>query len=133
VLYLVIQAYRPGIEQSMEHLAVDPSGRQSMLLVSLGGLARSILTLLPGFVAGFISTNRGIIVGFAVGVSGAILAPLVIGPLSGVSVVDQLSGFFGYWDFNLIMALTSGLFAATAGAAGQLVRSNKSLERTRER
>jgi uncharacterized membrane protein YeaQ/YmgE (transglycosylase-associated protein family) len=132
LLSLVIHAIRPELEQGIEGLAAGSQDNPPLWVVSLGILSRTILTLLPGFVAGLIASSKGILLGFAVGFLGAAIAPIVLGPLGEATLADQFSGLVKYWGFTLVWALSTGLFCAAAGAAGQLVRSNKSFERTRE-
>ena len=108
-------------------LSLDQYYNMRLWTVPLDILTRAILILLPGFIAGLLASTRGIAVGFVAGTLGALLTPLILGGKAG-----QSPSILSYqWYIALSLALGAGLFSAAAGAAGQLVRPDKSQERTR--
>jgi hypothetical protein len=88
--------------------------------------------LVPGFVAGLVSRSKGILVGFLSGLLGGIVYSLAFGFIGPVHWVEALTS--GTMLLSLLgTGFTMGISCAAAGGAAESLRSNKSLERTRER
>jgi hypothetical protein len=91
------------------------------------GIAMNLLftigILLPGFIAGLVAKSRGVLVGFLSGLVGGIVYSTAFGLVSPVD-----------WGAALTSGtmLTLSVSCAAAGGAAEALRSNKSLERTRE-
>ena len=125
VCYLVIQSIQPSLRNAVMGFSLE----ELFWKMPTHIVGSTILILLPGFVAGCFVNNFGIGVGFVVGTLGALLTPLVLGTEAG-----QSPSIVSYqWFIALALALGAGLICAAAGAAGQIVRSNISLERARGR
>jgi hypothetical protein len=100
------------------------------------GIAMNLLftvgILLPGFVAGLVAKSRGILVGFLSGLIGGTAYSAVFGLLPPVDWHAALTS--GTMLLSLLgTGLTLSVSCAAAGGAAEALRSNKSLERTRER
>ena len=121
--YLAVQSIQPTLKNAVMGFTLEDLLWQMPLHI----VGTTVLILLPGFVAGCFVRNFGIGVGFIVGTVGALLAPLVLGARAGQSP----SVISHQWFIALSLALGAGLICAAAGAAGQVVRSNISLKRTR--
>jgi len=128
VVYLLIQCLQPMLNAAIMRLTLDENLIVQLWAVPLVTLSKTILVLLPGLVAGLLVLRHGIVAGFVVGTIGDLLATLM-GLTSGQSSTD----LYFSWFVAIPQAISAGMFCAVAGAAGQLVRSNKSLERTRGR
>ena len=91
-----------------------------------------LVTLLPGFIAGWLSCNRGLLSGFVVGSVGSGCYSALAGTAAhyfssgGSQAVVLVTWFFA-------MCIVVGFFGAAAGGAAQLLRSNQSSKRTREK
>ena len=102
-------------------------------VATLYSCAFVVSMMLPGFIAGLVSARRGILIG---AVAASILALIAMIPEVlviakapdwpiGEAIKMLLSAFIRY-PANIIAS-------AVAGGCAELLRSNKSLERTRER
>jgi MFS family permease len=85
--------------------------------------------LIPGLVAGWVAKTRGILVGFLAGVLGGIANSAATGIITWAHILSSRS----QWLWLLGIGIALGIPCAIAGAAGQLLRSNYRIERTRER
>jgi hypothetical protein len=109
-----------------EHTAYQ--GADGVWLTVLSAPIQAIAVLLPGFAAGLLAGERGILAGFLATLLGNIVYSVVFGTMwnSGLE-----SGEFGVLYTALwlcFMAISWALYGAAAGAAAQLLRSNKRLQ-----
>jgi MFS family permease len=100
---------------------------------AVSNVAYTLSSLLPGFVAGWISRRNVILVGFATGVIGSICHVAIFGliPLESSWVEVAMSGSTMLWFTSSAFGLA--ISCAAAGAAAQVLRSNNALERERGR
>ena len=93
----------------------------------LGPLFTGLTMVLPGTLVGLVVGRNGILLGAVVGFMGHVLAapPLELANQLPSNVAAQLLS-------AALAPLGHTVISAAAGGAGQLLRSNKSLERTRE-
>jgi hypothetical protein len=88
--------------------------------------------LIPGFVAGWISMKRGLLVGFLVGFIATIAYSTALGrywPEVEWSSAASVSKTFLWLSLH---GFATGLISGAAGGAAELLRSNNALERTRD-
>jgi len=100
------------------------------------GIAMNLLftigILLPGFIAGLIARSRGILVGFLSGLIGGVIYSAAFGLVAPVDWGAALTS--GTLLLSLVgTGITLSVSSAAAGGAAEALRSNNSLERTRER
>ena len=111
------------------HLAGELASRNGALpiwSVPTQSLAFVFHSLLPGFVAGWISQKHGILVGFIAGIIGATTYHL------GMHIIEEypISVRTVFWILLINPGISHSLSNAAAGGAAQLLRSNKSLQPT---
>ena len=107
-----------------------PSGIPPTWHVALTVVLTSCAGVLPGLCAGFISRARGFVVGALAGAVGSLLYGTVQSALlvhAGALRHTQsaMFTFFGIYGIGLILT------SAVGGGAGELLRSNNRLERSR--
>jgi hypothetical protein len=93
-------------------------------------VAIQAVLLAPGFLVGWVAGTRGTILGLAAGAFGSLIYSVAFATTLQTPANPYLPN---PWSWVVGEVLTQAILAAVAGAAGQLLRSNKSLERTRER
>jgi hypothetical protein len=84
----------------------------------------------PGLLVGWISQTRGISVGISAGLVGALAYAVVLGTTLQIPPHPYLPN---PWSWAIGDAIAQGLITGVAAGTGQLLRANKSMERTRER
>jgi hypothetical protein len=99
-------------------------------IVSLAQFVRAVLTFLPGLLVGYLCTNRGIRIAFLAGLVGAVAYPFLLSLLPSYGAIHDPLYLFA-WSSHFGYCLTLAVSAAAGSALGILLRSNKSLERTR--
>jgi hypothetical protein len=109
-----------------EHAAV--SGGESMWLTVMSSPVQTVATLLPGFIAGWLAGDRGILAAFLAGLFGNVLYSALFGTFWNSVLVDGLSGLLSTIVWLFLMAISWGLYSAVAGGTAQLLRSNKVLQ-----
>ena len=92
----------------------------------------SIGMLVPGFIAGFIAKTRGILVGFLAGLLGGIAHSLVRSVFPDDTTLLEVLSSPSFLVSFVGTGLTLCIPCAAGGATAELLRSNKSFERTRE-
>jgi uncharacterized membrane protein YeaQ/YmgE (transglycosylase-associated protein family) len=92
----------------------------------------SIGMLVPGFVAGFIAKTRGILFGFLAGLLGGIAHSLARSVFPDATTLLEVLSSPSFLISIVGTGLTLCIPCAAGGATAELLRSNKSLERTRE-
>jgi len=95
----------------------------TVLSTPLGMLA----TLLPGFMAGWLSRNHGIISGFLVGLVGSGAHSVLAGSAAQYFQVNDSQVAVSVAWF-LVMCVVQGMYSAAAGGSAQLLRSNSSFK-----
>jgi len=94
----------------------------------LGSLFTGLFTVVPGLAVGFVAGRHGLLLGAVVGYLGHMLGT----PWSAI-LDPQQSNVPAALLSALLAPLGHAIISAAGGGAGQLLRSNTSLERTRER
>jgi hypothetical protein len=119
-----------GTGRLIEHCCIS----ENRSAVWVGFVMNAMYTtglLIPGFIAGLVSRSRGILVGFLSGLLGGVAYSLAFGFVGPVHWVEALTS--GTMLLSLLgTGVTMGISCAAAGGAAESLRSNKSLERTRE-
>jgi hypothetical protein len=109
-----------------EHAAV--SGSESMWLTAISSPVQTVATLLPGFIAGWLARDRGILAAFLAGLFGNVLYSALFGTFWNSVLVDGVSGVVSTILWLFLMGISWGLYSAAAGGTAQLLRSNKVLQ-----
>lgn len=93
---------------------------------------QALVALLPGFVAGWLGRERGILTGFLAALVGNVAYSALFGTFWGSTLKGGITevGIVSLW--LLLTGLSWGLYGATAGGTAQLLRSNNAVERARE-
>ncbi len=94
--------------------------------VVVSAFTSMLVTLLPGFIAGWISCNRGLLSGFVVGLVGSGCYSALAGTAAQYFSAGSNQAVLVTWFFA--MCIVVGVFGAAAGGAAQLLRSNQSSE-----
>ena len=106
----------------------NASGPTPPLFVILAAPIGMLIALLPGFVSGWITRDRGIVSGFAVGFFGSALYSIFSGSAHNYLSLSNFKEFLVLATWFLLMCIVAGVFSAAAGGAAQLVRSNNSFK-----
>ena len=95
---------------------------------AISNVAFALASLLPGFIAGWISTDRGILLGFLTGAIGSVCyaALFKIIPIDSSWLQIAMSGSTAVWLAGSALGLA--LTCAAGGGAAQALRSNNALE-----
>ena len=99
-------------------------------------LIAGLSAVVPGAVVGFIAGRNGLLLGAAVGLAGHVAASgfwYADGPASVGSWFNSVQLKLSSLFYVVVAALGHAVLSAAGGAAGQVLRSNKLLERTHER
>jgi hypothetical protein len=129
VVFLTVQYFHPEVQAFFLRSSLGADYQVYLWPLPAAILTRTFLYLAPGFVAGLCVRRFGMVVGFATGFLGALLSQLLFSP----EIANSPPLFSYQWAAAIAFDLSAGIIGAAAGAAGQIVRSNTSLERTRER
>jgi len=97
---------------------------------SITKVAIQAVLFVPGSLVGWIARSHGIVLGLLAGALGSLTYSMFFGTTLETPNHPYLPN---PWSWVIGEALTQGLIGAVAGGAAQMLRSNKSLERTRER
>jgi hypothetical protein len=89
-----------------------------------------VVLFAPGILVGWLAGTRGAILGLATGAFGSVIYSVAFATTLQTPAHPYLPN---PWSWVAGEVLTQAIVTAVAGSAGQLLRSNKSLERTRER
>jgi hypothetical protein len=116
--YFVI---RYAAETVMHHIAVPG---QVSFGVAASPFIGMLIELLPGFIAGWISCDRGLISGFLVGLLGSGGYSAFVGTAAHYFPSGS-SQFLVMGTWFLTMCIVVGFFSAAAGGSAQLIRSRK--------
>ena len=108
---------------------ISPPGQLTFGVVA-STFINMLIELLPGFIAGWISCNRGLISGFVVGLFGSCCYSALLGTAAhyfptGNSEFPILASWF------LSMGIVAGVFGAMAGGIAQLMILNNPSKRSR--
>jgi len=130
-----------GIAATIASLALQSSlTTASVAMMMRGGVyafgapaitkvAIQAVLFVPGSLVGWIARSHGMILGLVAGALGSLTYSIFFGITLEMPNHPYLPN---PWSWAIGEALTQGLIGAVAGGAAQLLRSNKSLERTRE-
>jgi hypothetical protein len=88
--------------------------------------------IIPGFVAGLIAKTRGILVGFLAGLLGGIAYSVVRSSFPDGTALSEIVSSGSVLMSLVGTGLTMCIPCAAGGGTAELLRSNTSLERTRE-
>ena len=91
-------------------------------------VAIQAILLAPGIFVGWVAGTRGTILGLAAGAFGSVIYSVAFATTLQTPAHPYLPN---PWSWVVGEVLTQAILTAVAGGAGQLLRSNKSLERTR--
>jgi hypothetical protein len=91
-------------------------------------LFNGLSAVLPGALVGFVAGRHGLLLGALVGFLGHIG-----GVVAWSGPAQEASLTLYALSYSAVSALGHTVLSAAGGAAGQVLRSNKSLERTRDR
>jgi hypothetical protein len=127
--YLTVKYIQPDLQTALIRVSTFAPYSSGLLEASATIFLRTVLVLVPGFATGLMAPSRGVLLGFAVGAFGGLLSQLVFIP----SIAQSPPVFSYQWSIAVSLDISAGILSAAGAAVGQLVRSNKSLERTRER
>lgn len=120
----VALGYASGALQ--EQVAV--SGGETLWLAAISSPVQTVATLLPGFIAGWLARDRGILAAFLAGVFGNVLYSALFGTFWKSVLVDGLPGVSSTILWLFLMAVSWGLYSAAAGGTAQFLRSSKMLQ-----
>jgi len=129
LVYVIVKFIQPDLQAALMRASTFAPYSSGLLEASATILLQTLLVLVPGLVTGIIAPSRGMLLGFSVGVVGGLLSQLIFS--AGIARSPPLLSY--QWSIALSLDMSAGILCAAGAAAGQLVRSNKSLERTRER
>jgi MFS family permease len=121
----------PRLFRVIIDFATNPESTAWNWIVSLAQFVRAVLNFLPGLLVGYLCTARGIRIAFAAGLLGAVAYPFLLSLLPSYGAMHDPLYLFT-WSSHFGYCLTLAVNAAAGSALGILLRSNKSLERTRE-
>ena len=120
--YLVL---RYAVESLMQR--VSPPGPISAWTV-LSSPLNLLFELLPGFLAGWLSSKRGLLAGFVVAAIGSGTYSALVGTATQYVPSDGSSQSLLLASWFLVMCIVAGVFSAMAGGSAQLLRSNNSFK-----
>jgi hypothetical protein len=128
---LILQVTAAKLNALAYECCIGDLSAPPLWLLALSSPLGALISLLPGFVAGWFAPRKAILVGFLAGLLGnAIYSTIFLtdwesvtesGPLTCVEMVLRL----------LILATSWGLGAAAAAGTAQLLRSSKSAQPSR--
>jgi hypothetical protein len=104
-------------------------GALAFAAAAITKVAIQVVLLAPGFLIGFVAGTRGAILGLAAGAFGSVIYAVAFATTLQTPAHPYLPN---PWSWVVGEVLTQAILTAVAGSAGQFLRSNKSLERTRE-
>lgn len=107
-------------------------GSENLWLSVVASPAQTLVSLAPGFIAGWLCHERGIISGLAAGLLGNVLYSAMFGTFWSTVLEGGVSSVAYTLLWLVLMAISWGLYGAVAGGTAQLLRSNKPLQATRE-
>lgn len=116
--FLVIMIFEQGINKYFDSLFLADSVGYPAWASAVLNITQFLPYLVAGFLAGWISTTRGILVGFIVGIAGSMLyiSGLIALHGTGISPNALLYLFAG--------SSQSALLTCVAGGTGQLIRDS---------
>jgi hypothetical protein len=105
-------------------------GATAFAIAAITKVAIQAVLLIPGLMVGWIARSHGMPLGLVAGALGSLIYSLFFGTHLEMANHPYLPN---PWSWAIGEALTQGLIGAVAGGTAQLLRSNRSLERARER
>jgi hypothetical protein len=109
-----------------EHSAVN--GSESMWLIAISSPIQALASLLPGFNAGWVARERGVLAGFLAGLFGNVVYTALFGTFWNSILADGMAGAVSMILWLFLMAVSWGLYGAAAGGTARLLRSHKLLQ-----
>jgi hypothetical protein len=98
---------------------------ENIRLVVASSSIQSILSLLPGLIAGWFAGRRGILAGFLAALIGNIVYSAAFGTFWGAVVADGARSVLYTALWLCLMAVSWALTGAASGGAAQLLRTNR--------
>jgi hypothetical protein len=123
LLTILMRWLQPKISASIVgELAQDGAMHSTMAMTSI--VVAQILTLLPGFIVGWIACTYGTGLAFIAVFVGTLFATLIFGGMQDPAYLNRLLSNRLSWEIG--RGIGDGLVAAAAGAAGQLLGARMS-------
>ena len=128
LLTILMRWLQPRISASIVgELAQDGAMHSTMAMTSI--VVAQVLTLLPGFIVGWIACTYGMGLAFIAVFVGTLFATLIFGGMQDPAYLNRLLSNRLSWEIG--RGIGDGLVAAAAGAAGQLLSARISSNRAR--
>lgn len=127
---LILQVLAAKFMQVTYECCVSPGAATPIWYAAVSSPLGALVSLLPGFVAGWWARRRGLLAGFLAGLLGnAIYSAIFLTQWPAVAE----GGILGVAEMILrllILGTSWGLGSAAAGGTAELLRSNKTMEPT---
>lgn len=128
---LILQVLAAKFMEVAYECCVSPGATTPLWYAAVSSPIGALISLLPGFVAGWLTPRRAILAGFLVGLIGNTIYSATFLTQWPAVAEDGALGISEMIVRLLILGTSWGFGSAAAGGTAQLLRSNKTIEPTR--
>ena len=129
---LLLQISETEFAQFVYGCCLDSNGAIPNWYLLVSSPFQGLVSLMPGFIAGWLSRSNGIVAGLLAGFFGNVLYSLVFQTMWVAVLQDGASGIGEMLLRSILLSSSWALIGAAAGGTAQLLRSNKSIQPTCE-
>jgi hypothetical protein len=122
---VLLQMAEAEFAQFVYGCCLDPSGSIPNWYILISSPFQGIVTLVPGFIAGWLSRSNGIVAGLLAGLFGNVVHSTVFQTMWISVLQDGASGVGEMLLRSFVLSSSWALIGAAAGGTAQLLRSNE--------